>query len=274
MFTKEVAVLGAGPAGLLAAHAAERKGWSVHIFTAPDEFGEPKKSELHGCQYLHSSIPRLTYTIDGMPVRYLLDGSAEGYRRKVYGDNWAGQVSPDEFGPEKDHYAWDLRRAYDELWDRWRPHMLSRTFTPAIAAMTYSWHRVLCTVPAPALCLQPEDHKFVTQDIWAMGTPSIPEGSSRSEPYWTLPYTAPDNTVQCNGEDAPRWYRAATVFGASTIEWPAGPKPPISGVVAVKKPLSTDCECHVGKRWVRLGRYGKWQKGVLVHTAFEEVLDL
>jgi hypothetical protein len=75
-------------------------------------------------------------------------------------------------------------------------------------------------------------------------------------------------TVQCNSNDAPRWYRAANVYGYSTVEWPAGPKPPWPGVVSVTKPLSTNCDCWVGKRFHRVGRFGRWTKGVLVHEAF------
>lgn len=274
MFRKKTAiVLGAGPAGLLAAHAAERKGWAVQVISAPNLAGEPQKSELHGCQYLHTHIPGVTADGNGpgRKVSYRLLGTVDQYRRKVYGDAWSGSVSPDEYGPETDHYAWDLRQAYDQLWERWHSRIAAISVTPELATALSKdvASRVLCTIPAPALCLRPQEHKFETQDIWAMGTNGSvgmewPDGRVVNK----LPYIAPDMTVQCNGEDAPRWYRAATVFGQSTLEWPDGPKPPISGVVRVQKPLSTDCDCHRGRRWYRLGRYGQWRKGVLVHEAY------
>lgn len=264
-----VVVLGAGPAGLLAAHAAERAGREVSVFSAPGKDGTPQKSELHGCQYLHAYIPGVTMDGSGprRKVRYLLDGTTDQYRRKVYGEGWDGQVSPDEYGPEQDHYAWDLRKAYDLLWDRWSRRIAPLEVTPRMAEKVAATRGqvVLCTIPAPSLCLDPGTHKFVSQDVWAMGTR---DGLNPDSPSH-IPYVAPANTVQCNGQDAPRWYRAATVFGQSTLEWPAGPKPPISGVVAVKKPLSTDCVCHLGLRWHRLGRFGEWRKGVLVHQAYE-----
>lgn len=272
---KRVVVLGAGPAGLLAAHAAERAGRDVTVFTAPDLAGQPKKSELHGCQYLHAAIPGLA-AFKGHPVSYLLEGTRDGYRRKVYGDAWQGETSVDEYGPEKGHMAWDLRAAYDMLWERWERRISALSFTPELAyrMSQVGGQTVLCTVPAPALCIRPNDHKFPTQDIWAMGTRDIPNGHSRSEPYYTLPFTAGPMTVLCNGNDAPRWYRAATVFGQSTLEWPSGPRPPISGVARVQKPLSTDCDCHVGAQWHRLGRYGRWQKGYLVHQAYADTEEL
>lgn len=262
---KRVYVLGAGPAGLLAAHAARERGYDVTVFTKPGADGFPAKSQLHGCQYLHQSIPGLTYSIEGRSVAYRLAGSTEDYRRKVYGEGWRGTVSPDEFGPEERHYAWDLHEAYDELWRRFLPFMVPTHLDGStIGIFTKDPHgHTFLGVPAPHLCRRPEEHKFVTQDVWAMG----------SAPGQELPYVAPDFTIECNGEPAPRWYRAATVFGHSTLEWPGGVKPPITGVAAVRKPLSTDCDCHLGKRVTRVGRYGRWTKSVLAHTAYSDALE-
>lgn len=260
---KRVYVLGAGPAGLLAAHAAMSLGYSVVVFTHPDVDGTPRKSELLGCQYLHDPIPGITGRGERTYVNYnLVGGDADSYRRKVYGTEFSGQVSVDEYGPAEAHPAWDLRAAYDKLWGKWLPVMvpgiLTSATTPAFVFDRKAF--VVSSVPAPALCLRPGEHKFPTQDIWAMGE-------------FGLPYYAPRDTVECNGADAPRWYRAATVFGHSTIEWPAGARPPVSGVKAVSKPLSTDCDCHVGPRWLRVGRFGTWTKGVLVHTAYANTLE-
>jgi hypothetical protein len=262
---KRVYVLGAGPAGLLAAHAAQKRGYEVTVFSRPNDQGYAAKSELHGCQYLHRSIPDLTFSVDGRPVSYKLAGSMEAYRRKVYGDGWEGRVSPDEFGPEGAHYAWDLRAAYDTLWRRFLPQIVPTLLTAeSVRVFTEDPHaHTFVSIPAPSLCRRIEEHKFPTQDVWAMG----------SAPGNYLPYEAPDFTVECNGEPAPRWYRAATVFGHSTLEWPGGVKPPIRGVAAVRKPLSTDCDCHLGKRVTRIGRYGRWTKGVLSHTAYFEAAE-
>lgn len=265
---KSVVVLGAGPAGLLAAHAASQLGYRVDVFSMPskDQPQRAVRSELFGCQYLHRPIPGIQDGVAGVPVQYTLRGQSDEYRRKVYGDNWDGQVSPDEFGPEQNHEAWDLRTAYAQLWGEWcsRITCLEMDWRIAEAGAKHKNRIVLSTVPAPALCSAPEVHKFLTQDVWAMG----------SSAYRQPPYVAVNNTVECNGEEYPRWYRAATVFGHSTLEWPMGPKPPIDGVVPVRKPLSTDCDCHLSKRWYRLGRYGQWTKGVLVHTAYEQALEV
>lgn len=269
---RRVYVLGAGPAGLLAAHAAQSKGYDVTVFARPDRTGiQAAKSELFGCQYLHAYIPGVGLMKDGWEkVNYQLSGSPDGYRAKVYGQNYTGPVSPDEYGPEEEHRAWDLRKAYNALWQDWGrqvvPVHLNAEKMQPLTADQFAW--VFSTIPVPDLCKKPDLHNWPSQDIWAMGSRSTQDAHER------MPYVAPDFSVECNGFTAPRWYRAATVFGHSTLEWPGGARPPIEGVAAVSKPLSTDCGCWVGRRYHRVGRYGRWQKGVLVHTAYFDTLDI
>lgn len=258
-------VFGGGPAGCLAALAGIEAGLDVVVFTAPGDDGKPRKSELFGCQYLHSPIPFYAEG-PGTPIDYrLVGGTSDEYRRKVYGEGWDGSVSVDEYGPAQPHRAWDLRSAYDALWGSLMTKgIISATeLSPRNVAPFYNDRQgvVISTIPAPALCLHPEEHKFITQEVWAMG----------STPWRSLPYEPTANTVECNAADAPRWYRAASVFGHSTLEWPGGPKPPIAGIAAVSKPLGTDCDCWTGgRRWHKMGRYGAWQKGVLVHQVYEQ----
>lgn len=266
MKRKKVAVLGAGPAGLLAATAAEELGWEVSIYSAPAADGEPKKSELYGCQYLHAPPPQsCPVAVPNRPVEYRLIGTSEGYRQKVYGKEYTGIVSPDEYGPEKAHSAWDIRRTYDWLWGKWVDAIMPLQLTGQEMAgiMASNFRRVITTVPAPALCVN-DSHLFPYARIWALG--ETPERRS--------PIKAPPFTVVCNGEAWTGWYRVANVFGYTTVEWPAAKKPPIDGVAPVFKPLMTDCNCWQPRsgKVLRLGRFGKWQKGVLVHTAYEEVL--
>lgn len=268
---RRVAILGAGPAGVLAAQAAYERGYDPVIFSRPplgDRTGEVAKSELHGCQYLHAPVPDPSFAGGaGTPVAYTIQGTAEGYRAKVYGPDARVQVSPDEYGNAHDHMAWDLRHVYDKLFARWQPKMRPMHITPEevrIALGRGAWIRVLSTVPAPAICADPA-HRFDVQPIWAMG---------QREDGPDLPFPCPPNTVICNGDRHTGWYRIANVFGMKTVEWPEGRKPPFKGVVRVEKPLATNCDCHVKEGLVRIGRFGKWQKGVLVHTAYTETRAL
>jgi len=277
---RNVYILGAGPAALLAAHAVREvhPRAKVILFSMPDHaLGRAKKSELHGCQYLHQYIPDLGLPQEGATVRYEVLGPYEGYREKVYGHNWTGNTSVDEYGPEQTHEAWDLRQAYEILWATFEPFVFPTLVNSAVLRPLLDDRNgiVFSTVPQRSLCINP-DHEFKTQDVWAMGSKVHlrVDPSHGAGPGFTpsgMPYRAPDMTVQCNGNRDTAWYRAATVFGHSTLEWPLAKKPPVPGVAAVKKPLSTDCDCWPGM--VRLGRYGTWKKGVLVHTAYNEVAE-
>jgi hypothetical protein len=264
---RRVAILGAGPAGLLAAEAAEHAGFAPDIYSKASARGMALKSELHGCQYLHA--PRPGSVAPGTPVAYTLRGDSETYRQKVYGDQWNGTVSPDEFGPEENHLAWDLRFAYDRLWDKWGHQVIPRDLNPRTFYEIYKsrdYRHIISTIPAPALCID-QEHRFRSTEVWALG-----ETTTRSQ---TSPVVVPPFTVVCNGEAGQGWYRAANVFGYTTVEWPARRRPPVAGVVRVQKPLDTDCGCWIAGHpgMLRVGRYGTWRKGVLVHEAYTATLQ-
>jgi hypothetical protein len=79
--------------------------------------------------------------------------------------------------------------------------------------------------------------------------------------------------VTCDGTNNVGWYRVANVFGKGTMEWPGHlMRPPIEGVVKFTKPISTTCDCW--PEVTRLGRYGKWQKGILSHHVYSDVTNL
>jgi hypothetical protein len=250
-----VVILGCGPAGLLAAHAVRWAGGEVLLVS------KPGKSDLFGCQYLHAPIPGLAhFNQPGEPVRYRVNGTPEMYKEKVYGSEYRGSVSADEYGTGEPHLAWDLRRAYDELWAVWgrRVHPFDLDSVDIDSLEKAEADLFISTVPAPVLCEKSEEHFFLRESVWAVG--DAPERLQ----YTT--YQPPPFTVECNGLENPRWYRAANVFGYCTVEWPGYPKPPVSGVARVKKPLRTNCDCR--PKWLRLGRYGRWEKGYLAHQAF------
>lgn len=263
---QRVYVLGAGPAGLLAAHAAIERGYDVQIFSKPGPSGIAAKSQLYGCQYLHAPVPTPHVAGPANKVVYTLSGTINGYRQKVYGATYHGTVSPDEYGPEVDHEAWDLRQVYDQMWQAYMYDIVPTELGPGqVSEMLETKPRlIISTIPAPALCVV-EEHRFSSADIWAYG-----EAPGRRAPVEVPPFT-----VVCNGDPDRAWYRAANVYGHTTVEWPGRRKPPIDGVVAVSKPVSTDCNCWTAsKRFVRAGRFGRWTKGVLVHEAYEQTLEM
>lgn len=255
--TKSVLILGCGPAGLFAAHAAECAGLNVTIAS------KKRKSEMFGAQYLHQPIPEVSE--DPFQVTYRLDGTFDGYRDKVYGKGFRGTVSPEDY--EGDHEAWDIRAAYDVLWRHYQNSIEDVDFqhpqdaigflSTFMAKETFSHY--ISTVPAPTICGD-MGHGFPATQVFSVG--DAPERGVFS------PITQPLNTVVCNGESDVSWYRAANILGYNTVEWPTGKCPPIEGVAPVMKPIKTNCNCFPNVH--RLGRYGKWTKGALSHEAFYE----
>lgn len=260
----KVLILGCGPAGLIAAEAVAAGLGSMGPVRL---VSRKKKSPLFGCQYLHAPIPKVSFEGAGRPVKYeLRGGSPEDYRQKVYGDNWKGTVSPDEYGAAEEHMAWDLRAAYDVLWGRWHHKVMDADVLsseiPAMLEFFNDPELVISTIPAPALCRRPQEHAFEHESIWAIG--DAPE----LRQYAPIP--VPEFTVICEASPDISWYRAANVFGHKTVEWPGERRrPPLEGVVPVNKPLKTDCDCH--PEITRMGRYGRWEKGYLTHQVWADV---
>lgn len=253
-----VLIFGCGPAGLMAAHAAAIWGHDIKIVS------KKRKSEMFGAQYLHQEIPDLDCGRQQL-IEYSLVGTADGYRNKVYGPGYTGTVSPEELAEA--HPGWNIRRAYDDLWDMYGSYVIDfivdgnniRT-GGSLSNLMNEANFVVSSIPAPLLCVG--EHQFEGQEIWAVG--DAPERGT----FDPIKAAGP-NSVVCNGEPDVGWYRSAHVFGRSTTEWPAKRKPPVEGVAKVTKPLKTNCDCFPDV--VRVGRYGKWTKGVLSHSAFYEV---
>ena len=254
---KHAAILGCGPAGLLAAHACQING--VHF----DIYSKKRKSTLFGSQYLHEPISGIT----DLPVEinYSLVGDMEGYREKVYGLKWDGDVSPSKY--EGDHHAWDIRTAYDRLWHRYEGNIHDTQIGPEFQFWTGMEHYdyVLSTVPRTVF-RQPGDN-FEFSTVWAVGdAPEIGQFAPFSP--------REDNVVICDGTRDVGWYRLSKIFGHTTIEWPEGKRPPVEGIAAVFKPLKFTSKSEWSHKWHFLGRYGKWEKGVLSTDAFNEALKI
>ena len=244
-----VLVLGAGPSGLVAAHAATQLGHQVTILSKKRE-----PSLQYGCQYLHAPIPGYE-DVPSVRVSYNLNGTPEQYRQKVYGDAWQGKVSPEDFVGE--HQAWDIRETYQLMWEPYRSVVEEYEVVDGnlqFARFLYEPDAIISTIPATSLC-EREYHTFDRHKIWAAG--------SNQE-------TTAENSIVCDGTTDMDWYRIANVFGSRTVEWPINVH---AGSVAVRvtKPLKTDCDCH--PEVIRAGRYGEWDKSVLVHQVFSKVTE-
>ena len=246
----KVLILGCGPAGLMAAHAAAHYGANFVIYS------KRRKSYMNGAQYLHAPIPDMSVS-PPFTIRYQLSGEVEGYRQKVYGDAKV-EVSPESL--VGNHDAWDIRETYDNLWDKYNGAIMDEDLNPEVLVyLMRGWlpDLVISTIPATVLCHNSQ-HKFEAETIWS---------SDKAEPVLR------DNTVLCNGEPSFSWYRASKIQGHENTEWPFSSYPLEQGKLwRVTKPIRTTCNCFPDVH--RMGRYGKWTKGVLSHQAWEESRNL
>jgi hypothetical protein len=258
----KVFVLGCGPAGLLAAHAAALQGHEVQIYS------RKVKSSIGGAQFLHMRIPGIT-TIDpdGL-VEFIFRGTKEGYADKVYDDPLA-EVSWGSYEPGV-HPVWNMHAAYEKLWDKYEGLIMNMPLTAEfIRGMVMSkTGEMFSTIPAPALCRNSE-HQFLKQEV------DIIYGESTEVEYLDRRFendlgdrNSPIDYIEYNGIPEVPYYRQSMMFGWSGTEYPADGSANGRGQapVRVSKPLSTDCNCQPEIH--RLGRYGRFEKKVLIHDAF------
>lgn len=244
----KVLILGCGPAGMIAAHAAYARGADFIVVS------KARKSFMNGAQYLHAPIPGVSIKAP-FQINYMLSGDVAGYRDKVYGPDSKVEVSPESLLGR--HMAWDIREAYDSLWALYGSDVQDVDITPTILSkLKRDWKpdAVISTIPAKVLC-HDSRHKFESELVWATNE---------------LECNLSDNTVMCNGEASFDWYRASRIQGFTNTEWPHH-KYPLSyqgQIWRVEKPIRTSCRCFPDVH--RMGRYGKWTKGVLSHEAWEE----
>jgi hypothetical protein len=255
-------ILGCGPAGLMAAQGLQdacevrRQPLDLRIMSLK------RPSELFGAQYLHVPIPGVTRS-QPVTVQYRLTGTPDAYRRKVYGPLWDGAVSPEDLATP--HQAWDIRETYANLWRLWEDRIQDVRLDGAGVGMLLGQYSgevdlFINSIPRQNLCVK--QHTFGFTEIIAAG--DAPARGIILKQFWT-----PENTVVCNGEENPSWYRRSRVFHHTTVEWPGSiARVPVTSASRVKKPLFTDCDCWPEVKHV--GRYGKWEKGVLSHTAYDD----
>jgi hypothetical protein len=244
-----VAILGCGPSGLLAAYAVELAGHQPTIFS------RKVKSVMPGAMYIHEPIPGLLVD-QPVPIKYAKLGTKQGYAKKVYGDPDA-PCSWDQF-PEGIVPGYDMVAAYNALWNRYEPVIVDMAIEPGFLAnpkLMQHYDKVVSTIPAHVLCYG--DCTFESRTVWI------------HKEHRDICEQLGDPCIIYNGQEQP-YYRTSLLFGVGSTEYPNGGPPPPGRAVKGVKPIGTTCRCrpHI----MRAGRFGTWQKGVLVHHVFKEVL--
>lgn len=241
---KQVLVLGCGPAGLLSAHAAYQAGHRVTIIS------KKQPSFIAGAQFLHTAIPDLTPEKPDGYITFIKLGDEDVYAQKVYSDptvktSW-GAYDEGERG------VWHLQKHYKALWDEWEDRIFDGSFSQDMCRVALSeFDAVFSTIPLKALFPQ---GKFYTEQVQILQEEACEPGEIIYSGSWDQ-----------------KWYRASHIFGHAFTEYPASPS--IENATVISKPLRAE----VTLPWKGMhffGRYGKWQKGVLVDDAYREARDV
>jgi hypothetical protein len=242
----KVIILGCGPAGLLAAHAARQAALDTTIYSIKE------KSVMPGAQFLHEPIPGVTSATPDASAMFIKVGPKAGYAQKVYGSpdaptSWDGY-------PAGERPIWSMGAAYDTLWELYNDLIVDADLNRFdIESLTVENPDALMisTIPAWILC-QTGRHVFRSKSVWIRSRQTDTE----------------TNCVVYNGNPLIGYYRASNLFGWEATEF--GHQVP--GALKGEKPLGTDCDCQPEIH--RLGRFGTWSKGVLIHHAYSGAKEL
>jgi hypothetical protein len=257
-----IAVLGSGPAGLLAAHACSASGHDVTIFTKNRD-----PSPITGAQYIHEPIPGLTNDLPDGVVQFHKVGTAEGYANKVYGDPFA-PTSWDLF-PVGIRKMWSMKAVYDRLFNEWYENMntvdIDGEWLDYLEDKRDMFALVISAIPCPIICKARNQHEFPSVEV-------VFEDHDHKDANLGEHY------IYYSGSETDPWYRSSHVGGQGWYEY--GQKARVDPRSLGRrernlrkgiKPLNTTCNCR--KRMIRVGRFGTWTKGVLVHHAYFKALD-
>lgn len=256
--TKPVAILGSGPAGLLAAHAVRLAGLPTAVFS------QPVKSIIGGAQFIHTNIPGITDEKPDAVITYRCEGDEPTYRQKVYGGATVPFTSFPVDGATQD--AWSMPAIYDRLWKEFGGNLNEAKVTPEwLDANGSRFQAVISSVPLPALCRSMNgeqsfhtnmpEHSFHWQVIRVVDECKRP--------------SLPDNTVLWSGERDIPWYRTSKLFGIGGAEYGGGRDLPFE-TMELRKPVRAVCDCF--PEVIKVGRFGQFRKGVLSHDGFTGAL--
>lgn len=250
----KVIILGCGPTGLLAAYACEQRGHEVVILS------KKVRSKIPGAVFLHEYIPELVPSTPDGYVEFIKRGSMRGYAKKVYGSEDA-YCSWSLF-PEGERPAWSMFALYSRLWEIFHTRIMDVNITTGILDyIAIPGVLIISTIPANVMCKN-SMHTFVSQNIFVLNKTAEP--SLR-------------NGIVYNGDQDAPWYRTSRIFGAEATEATVlFPSDMVSDLKAELswgyKPINTDCDCH--PYVARVGRFGRWEKGILVHHAYKQTVQL
>jgi hypothetical protein len=250
----KIAVIGCGPAGLAAAHAAHGLGAGVVIYS-PGE-----KSPQRGPLVLQRPIPAIsTDHPDGYIKQLVIGGSILDYRYKLYGDI---NISIQGNILQEGYHCWKFIETYDRLWDLYMTPGLGRAAqvltminSEEISHMVHEFSLVINTAPLSGLCYQ--GHTFRSKVVEITMERSYPN--------------QPEDTTIFNAGNYYPWVRSAWLLGNECTEWLPGTVPDGLESITIRKPIGHNCDCYPDM--LLTGRFGAWRNETWVDTAYYDTRD-
>lgn len=252
---KKVVILGCGPAGMLAAHAATRAGHEPIIVSKVKQ-----QSVISGAQFIHERIPGVLTNPSWCSITKL--GSQRVYARKIYGTGNA-ECSWDRY-PKTPIKIWPMNKVYDQLWSRYSQFIqVLEINNSTIRNLLEDAQLMVSTIPLPAIVKNKADYHFKSKQAWVAMQDHVADRHG-------------DNFIVWNGNNETAYYRSSRLFGHAS--WEFGFRPfvenpsPGHTVHKIIKPLGYQGDVHVQERFganlILAGRFGTWSKKTLAHEAF------
>ena len=261
----KIAVLGAGPSGMMAAHAASEFG---HHITILDK--EPDKTRRNsGVFFLHDDCNlaldevHLKQRVLGAFGKKNADDISRAYGVKVYGRALPKTSIISAMRAENANViGYNAEQAIDRLWDLYGSQVKPYEFlgsTLSEEALFNRYDKVISTIPAK---------------LW------YPSHAYSSVTTWIKIGTAPkdEGFIFYNINPHSKWYRCSAMLGTFVQEYGAGFKPhmayPYSYVFrTVTKVIGVDRPFPETNNLFLVGRYGAWDKSCLTHNVYHRTLD-
>lgn len=262
--SKLVVILGAGPSGMMAAHAASQCGYEVKIYDKDPNF----QSKTSGLFYLHDSCSLL---IDCKTISQTILGAyrltdeeiIRQYGEKVYGKNIEGLSILDA----KQHgviLAYNAQQAIERLWDLYG-HLVSKYDVKSLLQVEKDLApecgmKIISTIPVNFL---------------------FPNIDCQYETAWCRMAEAPKDDAFIFYSISPNhlWYRASAMFGIFVQEFPSSAPIVLRSdesregytIFGIQKVIGK-VKLPKSKKVLFAGRYGAWDKTQLVHNVYERVI--
>ena len=268
--SKEIAILGAGPAGMMAAHAVSQAGFQPVIYDR-----NPDKTRRNaGVFILHDDCGLALKSIE-VDQRIL---GAEIYRReanklfltckaynsKVYPKEKPKPTSVSIMDAMKHPRlsVFNVAEALDHLWNMYGKYVkpLEISGFADVFSLGSVYKRVVSTIPMPILF---PDIEYFSTDAFVYVSEAPPE----------------DSFIYYNVGSAINWYRCSAVYGVFTAEYANEQAAlqdghTIDKLKKVQKVIDCDRKDQLPEiPWLTLtGRYGAWDKTCLTHHVYADIL--